>query len=59
MDFEKLINESKQVIISDKYQDVIAEIAIETKDPLEAAILGFSYGMLSMKYFVGEAFEDE
>lgn len=59
MDYEKLHNEAMGVTLSDQAQRIVVEIGTSTPDPTEAAILGFSCGMLAVKHFVKEAIEDE
>lgn len=59
MDYEKLYNEVMSVTLSDEAQELVFEIGMNHQDPVEAAILGFSCGMLAVRNYVKEAIEHE
>ena len=52
MDYSKLQDEAKELLLSDEAQELVSDISENFPDPTEAAIIGFSCGMLFVKHFV-------
>lgn len=59
MDYTELKSEALSVTLSEEAQELVFEIGMNHRDPVEAAILGFSCGMLAVRNYVKEAIEHE
>lgn len=59
MDYTELKSEALSVTLSEEAQELVFEIGMNHQDPVEAAILGFSCGMLAVRNYVKEAIEHE
>lgn len=59
MDFSKLQKEAMNLSLSDEAQELVADIGTNVSDPVEAAVLGFSCGMLFVKHFIEGVTENE
>ena len=59
MDYTELKSEALSVTLSEEAQELVFEIGMNHQDPGEAAILGFSCGMLAVRNYVKEAIEHE
>lgn len=59
MDNKKLHDEAMETLLSDKAIDIISEIGAKHDDPNEAAIIGFSYGLLTVRDYIDTLFDNK
>ncbi len=59
MDYSELQNEAMSLSLSNDAQELVVDIGTNAKDPVEAAILGFSCGMLAVKRYIEGVTENE
>ena len=59
MDYSEFQNEAMNLSLSNEAQELIVEIGTNHADPIEAAVIGFSCGMLAVKRFIKGVTENE
>ena len=52
MDYSEFQNEAMNLSLSNEAQELVTEIGINHADPIEAAVIGFSWGMLAIKHYI-------